>query len=188
MVTQLKSLRVDTGKGKTAERTQFVAIPLGLATGLSGFTSLVKEVRKLALRLGISVHMLQHNWLIRASSCQRLILQLFVRVGSWGDSLQEVMYLLLQQVSFLGQVFNLSKGVPHRVKVFCLFSSSSFLRIPLVSSPSMHLLYSWLLLRSHFFRVLHAYDTSSVSSKGTLLFLLRCFGRSILDSFCEGFI
>ena len=53
---------------------QFVAIPLGLTSGLSGFTSLVKEVRKLALRLGISVHMLQHNWLIRANSCQRLIL------------------------------------------------------------------------------------------------------------------
>ena len=62
-----------------------VAIPLGLATGLSGFTSLVKEVRKLALALGISVHMLQHNWVIRANSCQRLILQLFLRVGSWGD-------------------------------------------------------------------------------------------------------
>ena len=40
---------------------QFVAMPLGIATGPSGFTSLVKEVRKLALRLGISVHMLQHN-------------------------------------------------------------------------------------------------------------------------------
>ena len=95
---------------------QFVAMPLGLATSLLGFTSLVKEVRKLALGLGISVHMLQHNWLIRANSCQRLILQLFLRVGSWGDSLLEVMYLLLQQVSFLGQVFNLSKAIPHRGK------------------------------------------------------------------------
>ena len=99
--------------------------------------------------------MLQHIWFIRANSCQRLILQLFVRVGSslWGFFAGSK-YLLLQQVSFLGQVFNLSKGVPHRGKVFCLFSSSSFLflRIPLVSSPNMHLLYLWLLLRSYFFR------------------------------------
>ena len=36
----------------------FVAMPLGLATSISGFTSSVKEVRKLALRLGISLHML----------------------------------------------------------------------------------------------------------------------------------
>ena len=42
-----------------------------LATGPSEFTSLVKEVRKLALRLHISV--LQNNYLIRANSCQRLI-------------------------------------------------------------------------------------------------------------------
>ena len=78
---------------------QFVAIPLGLATGLSGFSSLVKEVRKLALRLGISVHMLQHNWLIRANSCQRLILQLFLRVGSWGRcSSQGQGFLSIQQL------------------------------------------------------------------------------------------
>ena len=44
-----------------------------LATGPSEFTSLVKEVRKLALRLHISVHMLQNNYLVRANSCQRLI-------------------------------------------------------------------------------------------------------------------
>ena len=53
---------------------QFVAVPLGLATGPRGFTSLVKQVRKLALRLAISV--LQHNGLVRANSSQMLILQL----------------------------------------------------------------------------------------------------------------
>ena len=36
---------------------QFVAMTMSLATVTWGFTTLVKEVRKIALRLGISVYM-----------------------------------------------------------------------------------------------------------------------------------
>ena len=38
---------------------QFVAMPFGLATAPREFTTLVKEVKRMALRLGISVHMYQ---------------------------------------------------------------------------------------------------------------------------------
>ena len=55
-----------------------VVRPLGLATGISGFTFLVKEVRKLALRLAISVHM----WL------QICSLEPIVVRGSFGNSLR----------------------------------------------------------------------------------------------------
>ena len=55
----------------------FVAMPFGLATSLSGFTSLVKEVRKVGFEVGhLSAHVTT-NWLIRANSCQRLIYQLY---------------------------------------------------------------------------------------------------------------
>ena len=53
-----------------------VAMRLGLATSLSGFTSLDKEVRKVGFEVGhLSAHV-TIKWLIRANSCQRLILQL----------------------------------------------------------------------------------------------------------------
>ena len=125
------------------------------------------------MRLGISVHV---TTVVRGSFSN---FQLGV-VPS-----RNYLDLCLQQVSFLGQVLSLSKGVPLRAR-FSVYSAAH--PSPLFSSPSMHLLYLWLLLRSHFFRVLHAYDASSASSKDTLLFLLRCFGCSILESFCEGFI
>ena len=55
----------------------FVAMPYGLATSLSGFTSLVKEVRKVGFEVGhLSAHVTT-NWLIRANSCQRLFFQLY---------------------------------------------------------------------------------------------------------------
>ena len=55
----------------------FMAMPFGLATSLSGFTSLVKEVRKVGFEVGhLSAHVTT-NWLIRANSCQRLIYQLY---------------------------------------------------------------------------------------------------------------
>ena len=47
-------------------------MPYGLATSLSGFISLVKEVRKVGFEVGhLSAHVTT-NWLIRANSCQRL--------------------------------------------------------------------------------------------------------------------
>ena len=55
----------------------FVAMPFGLATSLSGFTSLLKEVSKVGFEVGhLSAHVTT-NWLIRANSCQRLIFQLY---------------------------------------------------------------------------------------------------------------
>ena len=109
---------------------QFVAMPLGLTSSLSGFTSLVKEVRKLALRFGISVHMWLH-----IGSLEPIVVR-----GSFDNSLRidyllgvvlsrKYLHLFLQQVSFLVQVLNRSLGVPRRGKVFCLFSSSSFLHL-----------------------------------------------------------
>ena len=54
----------------------FVAMPFGLAASLSGFTSLVKEVRKVGFEVGhLSAHGLQIGSL--ANSCQRLIYQLY---------------------------------------------------------------------------------------------------------------
>ena len=55
---------------------QFVAMPFGLATAPREFTTLVKEVKRMALRLGISVHMYLDDWLIKATVVRRLILQL----------------------------------------------------------------------------------------------------------------
>ena len=49
---------------------QFVAMSFGLATAPWEFTTLVKEVKMMALRLGISVHMYLDDWLIKANSCQ----------------------------------------------------------------------------------------------------------------------
>ena len=55
----------------------FVEMPYGLATSLSGFTSFVKEVRKVGFEVGhLSAHVTT-NWLIRANSCQRLFFQLY---------------------------------------------------------------------------------------------------------------
>ena len=51
----------------------FVAMPYGLGTSLSGFTSLVKEVRKVGFEVGYPSAHVTTNWLIRANSCQRLI-------------------------------------------------------------------------------------------------------------------
>ena len=45
-------------------------MPFGLATAPREFTTLVKEVRTMALRLGISVQMYLDDWLIKANSCQ----------------------------------------------------------------------------------------------------------------------
>ena len=58
---------------------QFVAMPFGLATAPREFTTLVKEVKRMALRLGISVHMYLDDWLIKANSCQEAH-----SASSWG--------------------------------------------------------------------------------------------------------
>ena len=55
---------------------QFVAMPLGLDTGRGEFTALVKEVRKLALRLGISVDMFSSEPIVVEELILQTILEL----------------------------------------------------------------------------------------------------------------
>ena len=47
---------------------QFTSLPFGLATVPLIFTSIVKEVRLLALQQGIRIHQYLDDWLIRAPS------------------------------------------------------------------------------------------------------------------------
>ena len=95
---------------------QFVAMPFGLATAPREFTTLVKEVKRMALRLGISVHMYLDDWLIKANSCQEAqsatltLLELTHKLG-WIVNREKSDLLPKQVFTFLGQVFDLSKGV-----------------------------------------------------------------------------
>ena len=47
---------------------QFTSLPFGLATAPQVFTMIVKEVKLMALSMGIRVHLYLDNWLIRAQS------------------------------------------------------------------------------------------------------------------------
>ena len=128
---------------------QFVAMPFGLATAPREFTTLVKEVKRMALRLGISVHMYLDDWLIKANSCQEAqsatlaLLELTHKLG-WIVNREKSDLLPKQVFTFLGQVFDLSKGV-------CYPTEARFLSIqeaihPLLFNPhttprqAMHLL------------------------------------------------
>ena len=128
---------------------QFVAMPFGLATAPREFTTLVKEVKRMALRLGISVHMYLDDWLIKANSCQEAqsatltLLELTHKLG-WIVNREKSALLPKQVFTFLGQVFDLSKGV-------CYPTEARFLSIqaaiyPLLFNPHttprqvMHLL------------------------------------------------
>ena len=117
---------------------QFVAMPFGLATAPREFTTLVKEVKRMALRLGISVHMYLDDWLIKANSCQEAqsatltLLELTYKLG-WIVNREKSDLLPKQVFTFLGQVFNLSKGV-------CYPTEARFLSIqeaihPLLFNP-----------------------------------------------------
>ena len=117
---------------------QFVAMPFGLATAPREFTTLVKEVNRMALRLGISVHMYLDDWLIKANSCQEAqsvtltLLELTHKLG-WIVNREKSDLLPKQVFTFLGQVFDLSKGV-------CYPTEARFLSIqeaihPLLFNP-----------------------------------------------------
>ena len=117
---------------------QFVAMPFGLATAPREFTTLVKEVKRMALRLGISVHMYLDDWLIKANSCQEAhsatltLLELTHKLG-WIVNREKSDLLPKQVFTFLGQVFDLSKGV-------CYPTEARFLSIqeaihPLLFNP-----------------------------------------------------
>ena len=61
---------------------QFVAMPFGLATASREFTTLVKEVKRMALRLGISVHMYLDDWSCQeAQSATLTLLELTHKLG-----------------------------------------------------------------------------------------------------------
>ena len=112
---------------------QFVAMPFGLATAPREFTTLVKEVKRMALRLGISVHMYLDDWLIKANSCQEAhsatltLLELTHKLG-WIVNREKSDLLPKQVFTFLGQVFDLSKGV-------CYPTEARFLSIQEVIHP-----------------------------------------------------
>ena len=117
---------------------QFVVMPFGLATAPREFTTLVKEVKWMALRLGFSVHMYLDDWLIKANSCQEAhsatltLLELTHKLG-WIVNREKSDLLPKQVFTFLGQVFDLSKGV-------CYPTEARFLSIqdsihPLLFNP-----------------------------------------------------
>ena len=70
----------------------------------------------MALRLGISIHMYLDDWLIKANSCQEAhsatltLLELTHKLG-WIVNREKSDLLPKQVFTFLGQVFDLSKGV-----------------------------------------------------------------------------
>ena len=78
--------------------------------------TLVKEVKRMGLRVGISVHMYLDDWLIKANSCQEAhsatltLLELTHKLG-WIVNREKSDLLPKQVFTFLGQVFDLSKGV-----------------------------------------------------------------------------
>ena len=128
---------------------QFVAMPFGLATAPREFTSLIKEVKKLALKRGIKVHMYLDDWLVKANSPQEAhsatltLLELILNLG-WIVNKEKSDLIPRQVFTFLGQVFDLSKGV-------CYPTEARFLSIqeaihPLLNNTSttprqvMHLL------------------------------------------------
>ena len=89
-------------------------MPFGLATAPQEFTTLVNEVRKMALRLGISVHMYLDDWLIKANSCQEAhsatltLLELTHKLG-WIINREKSDLIPKQIFTFLGQVYDLSE-------------------------------------------------------------------------------
>ena len=176
---------------------QFVAMPFGLATAPREFTTLVKEVKRMALRLGISVHMYLDDWLIKANSCQEAhsatltLLELTHNLG-WIVNREKSDLLPKQVFTFLGQVFDLSKGV-------CYPTEARFLSIqeaihpllfnpPYYSTPGYAPLGSTSLYREVSTSGSPSYATPSISSQEELqLPPERCPGFSILlGPFSEG--
>ena len=173
-----------------AELYQFVAMPFGLATAPREFTTLVKEVRKMALRLGVSVHMYLDDWLIKANSCQEAhsatltMLELTRKLG-WIVNREKSDLLPKQVFTFLGQVFDLSKGV-------CYPTEARFMSIQKAIHPLLHNTFTTPRQVAPFRFTSSsgssAHETSSVSSQETLqLQPERCPGFSILlKPFREG--
>ena len=174
---------------------QFVAMPFGLATAPREFTTLVKEVKRMALRLGISVHMYLDDWLIKANSCQEAhsatltLLELTHKLG-WIVNREKSDLLTKQVFTFLGQVFVQGGLLSYRgqVPVHSGGYSSSAFQPPYYSTPGYAPFGSTSLYREVSTSGSPSYATPSISSQEELqLPPERCPGFSILlGPFSEG--
>ena len=95
---------------------QFTSLPFGLATAPLVFTSLVKEVKLLALKQDIRLHQYLDDWLIRASSqdeAQKHTVKLLSLIQSLGFivNLQKSELNPQQRFDFIGYRFLLDQGL-----------------------------------------------------------------------------
>ena len=174
---------------------QFVAMPFGLATAPREFTTLVKEVKRMALRLGISVHMYLDDWLIKANSCQEAqsatltLLELTHKLG-WIVNRGKSDLLPKQVFTFLGQVFDLSKGVcyPTEARFLSIQEAIHPFQPPYYSTPGYAPFGSTSFYREVSTSGSPSYATPSILSQEKLqLPPERCPGFSIhLGPFSEG--
>ena len=95
---------------------QFTSLPFGLATAPLIFTSIVKEVRLLALQQGIHIHQYLDDWLIRAPSkeeCHQQTQKLLTLIQELGFLVSHKKSELVpsQRFDFLGYHFLLDLGL-----------------------------------------------------------------------------
>ena len=95
---------------------QFTSLPFGLATAPLIFTSIVKEVRLLALQQGIRIHQYLDDWLIHAPSqeeCHKQTQKLLNLIQELGFLVNHKKSELIpsQRVDFLGYHFLLDLGL-----------------------------------------------------------------------------
>ena len=95
---------------------QFTSLPFGLATAPLIFTSIVKEVRLLALQQGIRIHQYLDDWLIRAPSkeeCHQQTQKLLNLIQELGFLVNHKKSELVpsQRFDFLGYHFLLDLGL-----------------------------------------------------------------------------
>ena len=95
---------------------QFTSLPFGLATAPLIFTSIVKEVRLLALQQGIRIHQYLDDWLIRAPSkeeCHKQTQKLLNLIQELGFLVnhKKSELVLFQRFDFLGYHFLLDLGL-----------------------------------------------------------------------------
>ena len=124
----------------------FVSLPFGLATAPLVFTSLVKEVKLLALQQGIRLHQYLDDWLIRAPSKEECHSQT---------------QALLSLVKDLGFVVNLKKSELHPSQRFDFLGYHFLLDLALVKPTQDR----WTKLQEMF----HRLSKKSVISARTLM-------------------
>ena len=113
---------------------QFTSLPFGLATAPLVFTSLVKEVKLLALKQNIRLHQYLDDWLIRASSqdeAQKHTVKLLSLIQNLGFivNLQKSELNPQQRFDFIGYRFLLDQGLVRPTNDRCNKIQMSFNRI-----------------------------------------------------------